>query len=133
MRHLKKYEGNWLGNDGLRKSEILISQIYRFCKLSGRILPPNRFKFYEDFNDRHRDESEIEYPPLGIETQYGDFFIIFPNEIKIGLLGLMEVLLKAPFNGRMYVSGQDHRLQVRIYGNGQWTKINRGNEKYKKV
>ena len=125
MKYLKTYEANWLNDENFTKSEILINQLYKSAEKYGYIMPPNRFKFYNNFNDRNRDESEMEYPPIGIETQYGDFFIILPPEIKSGLLGLLEPLLKTPFMGKMYVDRDYNRMVVRINGNGPWLKLNR--------
>jgi hypothetical protein len=136
MRHLKIFEANWLGDDMFRKSELLISQICSSAKSYGFLISPDRFKFYDDFNDRNRDESEMRYPPIGIESQYRDFFIIMPHEIGPSMLGLLEPLLKTPFMGKMYCDRNYNRMVVRINGNGQWlswSKIKKGSEKDKKV
>lgn len=72
-------------------------------------------KFYSDFNDRNDDESEGRRVG-GIESQYGDYFVILPTTIIKTNLPYLEVLLNNPYNGNLYVSNYDNRMQVRISG-----------------
>jgi hypothetical protein len=51
-----------------------------------------------------------------VVSQYGDFFIIMPTNIKSTDLPLIDLLLNRPYSGNMYTSRQDNRIQIRISG-----------------
>lgn len=71
--------------------------------------------FYTNFNVRIEDEinSNVNY---GVETQYGDFFIILPYNLDYSDLSIINLLLTEPYNCNMYVSNCDNRMQIRISG-----------------
>lgn len=72
-------------------------------------------KFYENLNDRMRDE-ENGLISFGVERCYGDYFIIIRGSINSSDLPFLDILLKSPYNGKLYVSNYDKRMQVRISG-----------------
>lgn len=54
--------------------------------------------------------------PFRVLSQYGDFFFILPNVIGTMELPILEVLLSEPFNGKLYSSHHDGKLQIRVSG-----------------
>jgi hypothetical protein len=52
--------------------------------------------------------------PFKVLSQYGDFFFIMPSLIGSMELPILEVLLNEPFNGKLYQSNYDHKLQIRV-------------------
>jgi len=72
-------------------------------------------KFYTDFNDRRRDECENKID-FGIESCYGDYFVILPSLITAVNIPFLVTLLRKPYMGKMTVSKNDNRMQVRISG-----------------
>ena len=70
-------------------------------------------KFYDNLNDRLKDE-ENGLVSMGIEMCYGDFFIILKSPITSMDLPFLDIVLKSPYNGKMYVSTYDNRMQIRI-------------------
>lgn len=51
-----------------------------------------------------------------VVSQYGDFFFIIGRSVESMDLPILEVLLRSPFNGKLYASRQDNLLQIRISG-----------------
>lgn len=72
-------------------------------------------KYYDDFNDRQKDEqNRLIY--AGVESQYSDFFVILPTSLQYDDMRFLQLLLDDPYSGRLYVSRSDNRMQVRISG-----------------
>lgn len=72
-------------------------------------------KFYDNLNNRLEDE-ENGLVSMGVEMCYGDFFIILQKNITSMDLPFLDIVLKRPYNGKLYVSTYDNRMQIRISG-----------------
>lgn len=106
MKHLKGiFESH---EEKLRnQAEALISAFSQAWRQHESTIGSYNFRYSDDIRDAK---------PGVVVSQYGDFFFILPHKITKLELPILDILLDEPFDGNLYSSRQDNKLQVRVSG-----------------
>jgi len=121
MKHINKFnklnEEISVAGNGQLLGDFLCNKLMTEYNETGGAGPRHvvYLKYYDDFNDRRKDE-ERRSIYAGVESQYSDFFVILKPRLNHVDMKFLEMLLDEPYSGSLYVSGSDNRMQVRISG-----------------